>query len=182
MYFIFKLPLLDGYDSILVIVDHFSKGAHIIVANESFTAEQFTFSFFDCLICLHGLLERIVFNKGSFFFLNFGAKFNACSGFNPHHQPHGTLEWTDRWKESIRRQRPTFATLFWTNRMTVPNFYLWLSWFLIPWFWLLRDFHLFSLNMHFTLGQICSMKDPQFQPPNKFCLESSWFKKLFRTA
>jgi hypothetical protein len=48
--FVVKLPLFSGLGSILVIMDHFSKGAHMIPANESWTAEQFAFVFFDRFI------------------------------------------------------------------------------------------------------------------------------------
>jgi hypothetical protein len=33
--FVVKLPLSDGFHSILVIVDHFSKGIHLVAASES---------------------------------------------------------------------------------------------------------------------------------------------------
>jgi hypothetical protein len=45
--FVVKLPLLDGFNSILVIVNHFSKGIHLIAASESWTTEEFVYSFFD---------------------------------------------------------------------------------------------------------------------------------------
>jgi hypothetical protein len=39
--FIFKLPLSSGFDSVLVIMDHFSKGVHLILANKTWLAEEF---------------------------------------------------------------------------------------------------------------------------------------------
>jgi hypothetical protein len=45
--FVVKLPLLDGFDSILVILNHFLKGIHLIAASESWTTEEFVCSFFD---------------------------------------------------------------------------------------------------------------------------------------
>jgi hypothetical protein len=65
--FVVKLPLSSVFDSILVIVDHFSKGAHMIPANESWTAEEFAFIFFDWFICYHGLPDKIVSDWGSLF-------------------------------------------------------------------------------------------------------------------
>jgi hypothetical protein len=58
--FVVKLLLSDGFDSILVIANHFSKAIHLIPASESWTAEEFAFSFFDCFIRYHGLLDKIV--------------------------------------------------------------------------------------------------------------------------
>jgi hypothetical protein len=61
--FVVELPLLPGFDSILVIVDHFSKGAHMIPANGSWTAEEFAFIFFYNFICYHGLPDKIVLDQ-----------------------------------------------------------------------------------------------------------------------
>jgi hypothetical protein len=58
--FMVKLLLSDGFDSILVIVDHFLKGIHLIAALESWMAEEFVYCFFDCFICYHGLPDKIV--------------------------------------------------------------------------------------------------------------------------
>jgi hypothetical protein len=35
MDFIVKLPISQGFDSVLVIVDHLTKGVHLVAANES---------------------------------------------------------------------------------------------------------------------------------------------------
>ncbi|KAI7955759.1 hypothetical protein MJO29_007158 [Puccinia striiformis f. sp. tritici] len=45
--FIVKLPLSSSFDSILVIVDHFSKAAHLILAYETWSTEEFAACFFD---------------------------------------------------------------------------------------------------------------------------------------
>jgi hypothetical protein len=69
--FVVKLPISLGFDSILVIVDHFLKGVHLILANETWTAEGFEFLFVDCFIRLHGLPDKIVFDRGSLFVSKF---------------------------------------------------------------------------------------------------------------
>jgi hypothetical protein len=69
--FVVKLPLLSGFNSILVIVNHFLKGAHMIPANESWTAEEFAFKFFDRFIRYHGLPDKIVLDQGSLFVSKF---------------------------------------------------------------------------------------------------------------
>lgn len=69
--FVVKLPLSAGYDSILVVVDHFSKGLHLIPANETWTAEEFAASFFDQIFRLHGLPDKIVSDRGSLFVSKF---------------------------------------------------------------------------------------------------------------
>jgi hypothetical protein len=62
--FVFKLPISLGFD-FLVIVDHFSKGIHLILANETWMAKEFGVWFVDCFIRLHGLPDKIVCNRGS---------------------------------------------------------------------------------------------------------------------
>jgi hypothetical protein len=69
--FVVKLPLSSGFDSILVIVDHFPKGAHLIPANESWTAEEFAFIFFDRFIRYHGLPDKIFSDRRSLFVSKF---------------------------------------------------------------------------------------------------------------
>lgn len=60
MDFIVKLPISDSYDSILVIIDHLTKGAHLIPASERWTADKFASVFLDRFIRLHGLPDKIV--------------------------------------------------------------------------------------------------------------------------
>ncbi|POV98898.1 hypothetical protein PSTT_14130 [Puccinia striiformis] len=65
--FIVKLPISGGFDSILVVVDHFSKGVHLIPAKETWNSEEFAFAFLDRVIRLHGLPDKIVSDRGSTF-------------------------------------------------------------------------------------------------------------------
>jgi hypothetical protein len=69
--FVVKLPILGGFDSILVIMDHFSKGVHLSAAQESWKAEDFAFAFFNCFIRHHGLPDKNISDRGSIFFSKF---------------------------------------------------------------------------------------------------------------
>jgi hypothetical protein len=60
-----------GFDSILVILDHFSKCVHLIAEQESWKDEDFAFAFFDCFICHHGLPDKVVSDCGSIFVSKF---------------------------------------------------------------------------------------------------------------
>ena len=62
-----QLSVSAEFDSILVIVDHFFKGAHLIAVKEAWSAEQFAFVFLDRFIRYHGLPDRIVSDRGSIF-------------------------------------------------------------------------------------------------------------------
>jgi transposase InsO family protein len=52
---IMKLPQSNGYDSILVVVDWFSKMSHLIPTNESITAVDIAKLYLDNIFRLHGL-------------------------------------------------------------------------------------------------------------------------------
>jgi len=62
--FITKLPLVQGYDSILVIVDQFTKIAYFVSTTEKTTAEGLARLFRDNVWRLHGLSESIISDRG----------------------------------------------------------------------------------------------------------------------
>lgn len=69
--FVVKLPISDGQDSVMVVVDHFSKAAHFIPAQETWSAEQMATSFIREVFKLHGLPDKIVSDRGSIFMSKF---------------------------------------------------------------------------------------------------------------
>ena len=62
--FITKLPLAQGYDSVLVVVDWFTKMAHFVPTTEKTTAEGLARLFRDSVWWLHGLPESIISDRG----------------------------------------------------------------------------------------------------------------------
>jgi len=62
--FITKLPLVQGYDSILVVVDRFTKMAHFVPTTEKAMAEGLARLFRDNVWRLHGLPESIISDRG----------------------------------------------------------------------------------------------------------------------
>lgn len=69
--FIVKLPISSGYDSVMVVVDHYSKVAHFIQAKESWSAAQLADLFVKEGFRLHGLPEKLVSDRGTVFMSNF---------------------------------------------------------------------------------------------------------------
>ncbi|CEP01920.1 hypothetical protein PBRA_008863, partial [Plasmodiophora brassicae] len=61
---IVKLPVSDGYDSVLVVVDRFSKMAHFIPCKETLTAVELSDLFLQQIFRLHGLPDDIVSDRG----------------------------------------------------------------------------------------------------------------------
>jgi len=62
--FITKLPLAQGYDSILVVVDWLTKIVHFIPTTEKTSAEGLARLFRDNVWKLHGLPESIISDRG----------------------------------------------------------------------------------------------------------------------
>jgi len=62
--FITKLPLAQGYDSILVVVDQLTKIVHFIPTTEKTSAEGLARLFRDNVWKLHGLPESIILDRG----------------------------------------------------------------------------------------------------------------------
>ena len=62
--FITKLPLAQGYNSILVVVDQFTKMVHFVPTTEKTTAEGLARLFRDNVWWLHGLPESIISDRG----------------------------------------------------------------------------------------------------------------------
>jgi len=62
--FITKSPLAQGYDSILVVVDRFTKMAHFVPTTEKTMAEGLARLFRDNVWRLHGLPKSIISDRG----------------------------------------------------------------------------------------------------------------------
>jgi hypothetical protein len=66
MDFINGLPTTQyGYDSIWVIVDHFSKVAHFIQVKTTYKGAKLAELYIARVMCLHGVPNKIVSNRGS---------------------------------------------------------------------------------------------------------------------
>ena len=78
--FITKLPLAQGYDIILVVVNWFTKIAHFVLTTEKTMAEDLTRLFRDNVWRLHGLPESIISDRGPQFVAGLMRKLNEMLG------------------------------------------------------------------------------------------------------
>ena len=78
--FITKLPLAQGYDSILVVVDRFTKMAHFVPTTEKTTAKGLARLFRDNVWRLHGLPKSIISDRGPQFAAGLMKELNTLLG------------------------------------------------------------------------------------------------------
>jgi len=78
--FIMKLPLVQGYDSILVVVDCFTKMVHFVPTMEKTTAKGLARLFRDNVWRLHRLPESIISDRGLQFAAGLMKELNAKLG------------------------------------------------------------------------------------------------------
>jgi len=78
--FIMKLPLAQGYDSILVVVDRFTKIAHFIPTTEKTSTEGLARLFRDNIWKLHGLPDSIISDRGPQFMVGIMKELNYMLG------------------------------------------------------------------------------------------------------
>ena len=91
MDFIVDLPPVQGKDSILVIVDRFSKMGHFVACRKNITSLELADLFFYHIIRLHGIPNNLVTDRGSVFISqffsallrNYGIAQNLSSAYHP---------------------------------------------------------------------------------------------------
>ena len=67
MDFITDLPLLQGSDAVLIVIDRLTKMAHFIACTKDMDAPQFQETFMSEIFRLHGLSRDIITDRGSIF-------------------------------------------------------------------------------------------------------------------
>ena len=78
--FIIKLPLAQGYNSILVVVDRLTKMVYFIPATEKTSAEGLARLLRDNMWKLHGLPESIILDRGPQFAAGLIRELNGMLG------------------------------------------------------------------------------------------------------
>ena len=78
--FIEGLPVSQGKDTILVVVDRLSKSAHFLTLSHPFTSRTVAEKFVDGVIKLHGMPKTIISDRDPIFISNFWKEFFTMSG------------------------------------------------------------------------------------------------------
>jgi hypothetical protein len=91
MDFLEGLALSDGYNVIMVVVDRFTKYAHVVPLKHPYTAPTVARQFIDTVVKLHGMPRTIVSDRDRIFtsafckllFQKLGTKLNHTTTYHP---------------------------------------------------------------------------------------------------
>ena len=109
MDFITKLPLAQGYNTILVVCDQLTKMVHFVPTTEKTSAEGLVRLFRDYVWKLHGLPESIILDRGAQFVANLMKELNQILRIKTkllmafHPQTDGQMEQTNQELEQYLR-------------------------------------------------------------------------------
>jgi hypothetical protein len=128
MDFITDLPTVKAKNSILIVVDRFTKMAHFTPCSKSITAKETVQSILDEIVRLHGLPEEIVSDKGPQFTSKFwrclfkllGVDIRLSSAFHP--ETDGQTERTNQTLEQYLRCTVSYQQDDWLTLLSQAEF------------------------------------------------------------
>jgi transposase InsO family protein len=111
------LPVSAGFDTILVIVDTFTKACKFIPTNDTITSQGFARFTIDHVFRNHGLPQKVISDRGSQFVSNFmkevyrklGVRMNPSTAYHPQ---------TDGQTERINQELELYLRIFTNHRQT----------------------------------------------------------------
>jgi len=113
--FITKLPLVQGYNSILVVVDQLTKMVHFIPTTEKTLAERLARLFRDNVWKLHGLPESIISDRGPQFAAGLMRELNEMLGIKSKLSM-AFYPQTDRQMERVNQELEQYLRMFINHR------------------------------------------------------------------
>ena len=126
--FIVKLPISNGYDSILTVIDRFSRQAHFIPCLESTNAEELAVIFIKEIWKLHGIPKTTVSDRGPTFNSQFLRSLYTKLGIEPrfstafHPETDGISERTNQWIEGFLRTFCNYRQDDWSKWLPIAEF------------------------------------------------------------
>lgn len=128
MDFITALPMSKGNDSVLVVVDRYSKMAHFVPCRKSINAEETARLLLDQVVKLHGVPKEIITDRGPQFISSFwktlfellGSKVKLSSAFHP--ETDGQTERTNQILEQYLRCTINYQQDNWTELLPLAEF------------------------------------------------------------
>jgi hypothetical protein len=129
MDFIVGLPRTrTGYDSIWVVVDRFTKAAHFIPVKTTYNSAVLVELYMARIVCLHGVLKKIVSDRGTQFTSHFlqqlhetlGTHLKFSSAYHP--ETDGQTERTNQILEDMLRAYALQDKIGWDKRLPYAEF------------------------------------------------------------
>jgi transposase InsO family protein len=128
MDFIIDLPLVNGKDSIFMVVDWLTKMTHFIPYTKTITREETAKLLLDNIYRIHGLLNDIVLDKETQFTSNFwrglfqlfGIKINLSTVYHP--QNNGQIERVNQILEEYLRCTVYYQQDDWMDLLFLAKF------------------------------------------------------------
>jgi hypothetical protein len=129
MDFIEGLPLSDGFNTILVVVDRYTKFAHFIPLKHPYTAPSVARVFVDSIVKLHGMPRTIVSDRDRIFtskfwkllFEKLGTKLKYTTAYHP--QTDGQSERVNQCLEMFLRCNVQDAPRQWRRLLPLAEFW-----------------------------------------------------------
>ena len=126
--FIIKLPLVQGYDAILVVYNHLTKMVHFIPTTEKTLAAGLAQLFRDNVWKLHGLLKSIISDRGAQFVAGMMRKLNERLGIRTklstayHLQTDGQTKWINQELKQYLRMFVYYRQEHWPEWLETAEF------------------------------------------------------------
>jgi hypothetical protein len=127
--FIVGLPRTrTGYDSIWVVMDRLTKAAHFILVKTTYNSAVLAKLYMARIVCLHGVLKKIVSDRGTQFTSHFWQQLHEALGthlkFNLayHPQTYGQTERTNQILEDMLRACALQDKIGWDKRLPYAEF------------------------------------------------------------
>ncbi len=126
--FVVKLPISQGFDSIMVVVDRLTKMSHFVPCIEAQSSEDVATLFYNNIFRLHGLPEDITSDRDTRFICSFWTTFtsllrikrNLSTSYRP--QTDGQTERTNQTMEAYLRALTSAYPSAWTSALPQAEF------------------------------------------------------------
>ena len=83
MDFMGPLPVSNGHDYLLVVIDRFTSEVHLILTTPRVTTKEVAWLFLKEIVCLHGVPESIVSDRDAKFTSRFWKELHLLLGMKP---------------------------------------------------------------------------------------------------
>ena len=103
------LPESKGFNTILVVVDRFTKKSFFLPTNSTITSKGIVTLYWDRVFSEHGLPRKVISNRGPQFISKFMKELYEVMGIKGNPSTSSTNRWTDGTSEPISERIPNYV-------------------------------------------------------------------------